>query len=308
MHLEPDTRPAASILIVGYRSLARIERCIEGAIRSAAGEHVEILLIDCSDDGTEALVLDRFPQVRIVPSRGNLGFARAANLLAREARGRCILLLNPDAFARSDEISALIALSRRHPDANALGGICVDREGGIDPGSLQPMPGVRSLLYALVGLSRLRRGVADPARATPQAVHVLNGAFMMIRSDAWQRLGGFDERFFLYGEETDLCKRITDAGGTLLCDPAIRMLHEVGGGERRSPARLLNRSRGYATFLLKHHGPVGAWCGRFLLLLHASSRLMAGTVSGQQGHFGNFAVIVRRRREWWFGWPRGTTS
>jgi N-acetylglucosaminyl-diphospho-decaprenol L-rhamnosyltransferase len=299
----PADMPEASILVVGYRSKPYIERCIAGAIRASEGESVEILFLDCSDDGSEALVRERFPTVRILPYQGNLGFARGNNVLAREARGRSVILLNPDAFAERNEISALMRLSREHPDAEAWAGITVLPDGSIDGGSIQPMLGALPLALALVGLARLRPGAAKLNVSRPQSVPVLTGAFMMVRAATWHRLGGFDERFFMYAEEVDLCKRIADGGGTLLCDPRIRMLHDTGSGDRRAASRLLNLSRGNATFYTKHYGPFWAHVCRILLLTHALTRFAFGVLSGSRGHRDGFGAVMWKRRDWWHGWP-----
>jgi GT2 family glycosyltransferase len=299
----PAAAPEASVLIVGYRSKPYIERCIGGAIRASEGESVEILFLDCSDDGSEALVRERFPTVRILPYRGNLGFARGNNELAREARGRSVILLNPDAFAERDEISALMRLSREHPDAEAWSGITVLPDGSIDGGSIQPMLGALPLMLALFGLAGLRPGATDPRNPTPQAAPVLTGAFMMVRATTWHRLGGFDEQFFMYAEEVDLCKRIADGGGGLLCDPRIRMLHDTGSGERRTPTRFLNRARGNATFYRKHFGPVWATACSALLYAHALSRATWGRLAGKRAHAESFGALVRRPSDWWHGWP-----
>jgi len=298
-----DHRPEASILIVGYRSKPYIERCLTGALGACEGESVEILFIDCSDDGSETLVRERFPSVRVLCFRGNLGFARGNNVLAQEARGRKLLLLNPDAFAERDEIAALLRLSRARPDAQAWAGITILPDGSIDGGSIQPMLGAIPLLLAMFGLASLRPGAADPERREPQRVPVLTGAFMLVDAEVWNRLRGFDERFFMYAEEVDLCRRIAKAGGVLVCDPSIRMLHDTGSGERRTPARMLNRARGNATFYRKHFGPCWAACCCTLLLAHATSRFVFGSLTGRRGHADSFGAIVRRRGEWWSGWP-----
>ncbi|MFM7260865.1 MAG: glycosyltransferase family 2 protein [bacterium] len=298
-----DHRPEASILIVGYRSKPYIERCLEGALRASEGESVEILFIDCSEDGSEALVRERFPSVRVLGYRGNLGFARGNNVLAQEARGRKLLLLNPDAFAERDEIAALLRLSRARPEAHAWAGITILPDGSIDGGSIQPMLGAIPLLLAMFGLASLRPGAADPKRREPQRVPVLTGAFMLVDAAVWNRLHGFDERFFMYAEEVDLCRRIAEAGGVLVCDPSIRMLHDTGSGERRTPARMLNRARGNATFYRKHFGPCRATLCKLLLLSHAFSRAAWGSLARRRAHAESFGAIVRQRRDWWDGWP-----
>jgi GT2 family glycosyltransferase len=162
---------------------------------------------------------------------------------------------------------------------------------------------LRARALALVGLARLRPGAAKLNVSRPQSVPVLTGAFMMIRTSTWRRLGGFDEQFFMYAEEVDLCKRIADGGGGLLCDPRIRMLHDTGSGERRTPTRFLNRARGNATFYRKHFGPFWATACSALLYAHALSRATWGRLAGKRAHADSFGALVRHPSDWWHGWP-----
>lgn len=293
----------ASILVVAYKSRGYIERCLAGAIASLRGERVEILFVDCSDDGSEAFVRGRFPEVRILPHCGNLGFARGNNELAKLARGEKILLLNPDVFAESDEIARLLAFSRERADASAWAGVTVLPDGSIDGGSVQGMLGALPAALALVGLARIRPGAADPHRAEIQRAPVLTGAFMMVRADRWRALGGFDETYFMYAEEVDLCKRLADAGGTLLVDPRIRILHDTGSGNRHAPTRLFNRARGNATFYRKHFGPLWAEFCCTLLLAHAAVKSTWARLRGRAATAEGFGAVVARRSEWWNGWP-----
>lgn len=294
----------ASVLVVAYRSRGYIERCLAGAIESARGERVEFLFVDCSDDGSEQFVRERFPEVRILPYRGNLGFARGNNELAKLARGRKLLLLNPDVYAEGDEIARLLAFSRERSDAAAWAGITVLPDGSIDGGSVQCMLGALPAALALVGLARVRPGGADPARADIQRAPVLTGAFMMVRTDRWRALGGFDETFFMYAEEVDLCKRLADSGGELLVDPRIRILHDTGSGNRHAPTRLFNRARGNATFYRKHFGPLWAGFCCSLLFAHALVKSRFARLRGKSSMSEGFGAVVARRAEWWNGWPR----
>lgn len=299
----PPTPPEVSVLVVGYKSIGYIARCLEGAIRSAGNEPFEFLFIDCSNDGSEAFVRERFPSVKVLPYQGNLGFARGNNVLAAIAKSRRLLLLNPDAFAESDELAALLAVARARPDAAAWGAINILPSGDFDGGSMQPMLGALPVAFAILGLASLRPGTASTTRLELQEVPVLSGAFMMIDAAVWKQLGGFDERFFMYAEEVDLCKRIADAGYALIVDPRIRILHDTGSGDRRNPQRLMNRARGNATFFRKHFGPTWAACCLWLQFLHAVTRLIGGTLTGKESIAAGFKPIVTQRSAWWNGWP-----
>lgn len=303
-----DAPPEVSVLVVGYKSLSYIERCLAGAIRSAQNDAFEFLFIDCSDDGSEAFVRERFPQVRVLPFQGNLGFAKGNNVLAEHARGRRLLLLNPDAFAAGNELPALLAVARAHPDAGAWGGITMLPSGEVDGGSIQAMPGALPLVLELIGLARLSPGAANPRSLRAQSVPVLSGAFMMVDAVLWRSLRGLDERFFMYTEEVDLCRRIAYAGKTLIIDPRIRMIHDSGSGTKRTPARLVNRARGDATFYAKHYAPLHCTLCKLLLWTHALTRQLYGRLRRREDYVQSFGAIAREPSAWWNGWPEARAA
>lgn len=307
-----DDSMRVSVLVVGYRNLPHLEACLGGALRSLGGLEAEILFIDCSNDGSSEFVRSRFPSVRVLPHAGNLGFGRGNNHLAREARGEYLLLLNPDTVPKSDEIARLVAFAETHPRGGAFGGRCVFPSGAPDLGSHQPMLGVTGLLLAAAGLARLRRGALPVDARSPQRVEVISGAFLLVRRALWERLGGFDELFFMYTEEVDLCKRIADAGFELWADPSIVMIHDAGSGDPENPRKRLQLLRGNATFLRKHCAPVAAAVGCTAMLANEATRLAyartllrardpdrARRVAERCRH------TVANRAEWWNGWPPG---
>ena len=301
-----------SVLIVGYRNLRHLDACVGGALRSMAGLDGEILFIDCSNDGSSEFIRERYPAVRVLPHAGNLGFGRGNNHLAREARGEYLVLLNPDTVPKSDEIARLVALADAHPRAGACGGRCVFPSGQPDLGSHQPMLDVTGMVLAALGLARLRPGALPLHTHAPQQVAVISGAFMLVRRDLWRRLDGFDELFFMYTEEVDLCRRIADAGFELWADPSIVMIHDAGSGDPDNPRKRLQLLRGNATFFRKHYPPVAASIGCIAMLANEALRLAyARTLlrvlrpERAKALGERCAFAVRNRAEWWPGWPPG---
>ena len=310
--LPTNTSMRVSVLIVGYRNLRHLDACIGGAIRSLEGVDGEILFIDCSNDGSEAFVRGRFPGVRVLPFAGNLGFGRGNNHLAREARGEYLLLLNPDTIPRADELARLVALADAHPRAGACGGRCVFPSGQPDLGSHQPMLDVRGMVLAALGLAKLRSGALPLDARAPQRVAVISGAFMLVRRTLWEQLGGFDELFFMYTEEVDLCRRIADTGHELWADPSIVMIHDAGSGDPDNPKKRLQLLRGNATFFRKHYAPFAASVGCMAMLANEAIRLAyARTLlrvlnpARAKALGDRCAHAVRNRAEWWPGWPPG---
>ena len=304
-------QPSLSILIVGYKNLGHLSACIGGALRSCGDIPTEILFIDCSNDGSEAFVRDNFPSVRVMRYEGNLGFGRGNNRLANDAKGEFILLLNPDTIPESDEIARLVAFANRRPQAGAWGGRVITPDGRVDPGCHQGMISCAERIASLLGLARLFGRRLSYTDRRPQRIDVVTGAFLLTRRSLWEQLGGFDERFFMYAEEVDLCKRVSDAGFELWSDPSIVMKHDSGSGDAYSPQRRINRLTGDATFLRKHHGPIGTAVGLLSTWLIEARRVVQAITIERirrprtaQARSYSSREALRRRREWWNGWPR----
>lgn len=271
--------PDVSILIVAYNSADLIEACIDSISPACVRHRFEILLIDNGDQTTASLVQARYPHVRIVESRGNIGFAGGNNALARHARAPLLLLLNPDMKLEPHAIDALLAGAERHSDAAAWGGVTLNANGTPDSGNAIAMPSMAELLSVAAGRSRIGsmpiRGVNEDER-----VDVVSGGFVMFARSAWDAAGGLDERYFLYGEEVDLFYRLNKQGLAIWRIADARGFHAVGHGAGLSPMRLLYRAAGNMQFLHLHWSRIGAWTGAMLMWIAALERYLAGCLLG----------------------------
>ncbi len=267
-----------SIVIVSYNTMDLTRECLQSVYREAEGISIEVLLVDNnSGDGSPLMIETEFPQVRLMRSAVNLGFGAANNLALKAARGRYIVLLNTDAFLSPGSLATALA----HMDANpraALGGArLVGRDQSLQP-SARMFPHVFSDLLVLTGLAakfpRSRffgyfdRTWADPLQ--PSQADWVPGAFSIIRSDVLASVGFFDPRFFMYGEEVDLCRRIKRAGHEIWYWPDVVVVH-IGGESSRGTkdsglpgAQVVNwRMRSTLLYYRKHHGSM-AWVARWV--------------------------------------------
>ena len=246
-----EARPVElSILVVGYNSAPFLTDCI-GAVAAASARHsCEILFVNNGTDQSEALIAERFPGVRVLPSRGNVGFAEANNLLAREARGRWLVLLNPDTKLYPGAIDTLVETALANPDFWVLGGVTVDQTGAFQIHAYPELPTLGTLLRGLIGRA------ARPLRFEPGVaicpVNVVHGGFLLIERARWEDLGGLDEGFFLYAEDCDFSKRVADSGGRLGLVPESRIFHDIGSGSVFSPVRKRFQAAGNAHYFRKH--------------------------------------------------------
>ncbi|MEJ6006934.1 glycosyltransferase family 2 protein [Paucibacter sp. AS339] len=266
-----------SVLIVSYNSRPQLPALLNLLMQELAPLDAELLLVDnASHDGSADLVAEQFPAVRLLRSRQNLGFAAANNLAARAARGRILLLLNPDALPERGAIAQGLALMRQHPEVG-LAGACLRDEQGRQQPSGRMFPSLPQEAIVLSGLAArfprsrwlgwLDRSWADPAQ--PATVDWVPGAFALLRHRLFDSIGGFDERFFLYYEEVDLCRRIQAAGYRVQYWPQLKVQH-IGGVSARTVAGAavaragsqltLWRARSGLLYYRKNHGLLSAWC------------------------------------------------
>jgi GT2 family glycosyltransferase len=243
---------------VAFRSAAHLGGCFDALFRAAAGLALELVVVDnASGDGTPALVERAAPGARLIVNEINRGFAAAVNQAGRAAAGRHLLLLNPDARPEPDCIRRLLAELEATPGAALVAPQLVYEDGAVQP-SAWPAPGLLALGYDALLLhnlwprSRLRQVSAPGSGAVD--VDCLSGACLLVRRQVFEALGGLDERFFIYYEDTDLGLRARRAGYRLRLVSAARAVHLVGGSafqDRREFLFHFYRSR--RLFLEKHH-------------------------------------------------------
>ncbi len=268
-----------SILIVTYNSAPLISGLLDHLQREKqAHAHaltMEVVVVDNqSSDSTAALVAAQHPWVKLVASPSNLGFAAGNNLAARVASGDLLLLLNPDALPEPGALAEGVRLMRTQAEVGLGGGELRDLSGAAQP-SARMFPTLRDEFFTFSGLAhrfaahpwlgRLNRGGAD--RQAVADVDWIPGAFVFIRQAAFAQLGGFDERYFMYYEEVDLCRALQQRGWRVRYWPALKALH-IGGASARTvkQARVsragsqleLWRMRSALLYYRKHHGMLAA--------------------------------------------------
>ena len=272
--------PLLSILVVAYNSAALIADCIASVPSACRRHRFEILLVDNGDGSTEVLVAEQFPEVRIIPSRGNIGFAAGNNLLAQHAKGDHLLLLNPDMVLHEGAIDALFKGAAAYPDAGAWGGVTVDRNGQPDTGNAIPVPSLAEFASAALGRS-LQENLPTERLAQDATVPVLMGGFVMFPRSVWDAVDGLDERYFLYCEEVDLFRRLSQRGYAFWRIAAARGFHHAGHGDGSSPMRVLYHAAGTMQFVRIHWSPIAAGLAFLLVWIGAMERFLAGRILGR---------------------------
>ncbi|MGV3657075.1 MAG: glycosyltransferase family 2 protein, partial [Chitinophagaceae bacterium] len=252
------------IIIVNYNVRFFLEQCLHSVCAASRHLPVQVIVVDnASTDGSVAYLQPLFPQVRFIQSSRNLGFAKACNRGLQEATGRYILFLNPDTLLAEDTLEKCIRFFEENGDAGAVGVRMIDGTGQFLKESKRAFPSPVTSLFKLFGLSRMfphsktfsRYHLGHLSPHQNHEVDVLAGAFMMIRKDVLDHVGGFDEVFFMYGEDVDLSYRIQKEGYKNYYLAETEIIHFKGESTKRGS---LNYVRLFysamSTFVQKHYG------------------------------------------------------
>ena len=266
-----------SVVIVSHNTRELLGRCLRDVL-AQEGVALQVIVVDnASSDGSRELIREQFPDLELVLLPENAGFARAGNVAFGLCRSEYVLLLNSDAFMHPGSLHALVETARRHPRAGAIGPRLLNPDGTLQR-SAWPFPHAGRLLIEAFGAHRLLhrlRLLEDFGRWAhddERSVDFLIGACLLLRAEMLTQVGGFDESFWLYGEEADLQRRARSYGWSGILAPEATVTH-LGGASSASPdTRLRHLYAGQRRFLLKH-GARGSWpVARFALLAAAVLR------------------------------------
>jgi GT2 family glycosyltransferase len=240
--------------VVNWNVAEAATRCLRAVARELATVSGECIVIDnASFTGDVAGLGDACPEADIVRNPRNVGFAAAANQGVRRGRGRYVLLLNPDAFLGEGTLRHLVEYLDAHPVVGLVGPRILNPDGSLQgsargfPGPLTAFFGRSSILTRLFpgnaltrrnlpALSPMPRGPM-PVDQMPMPVDWVSGGCVMIRREAFEQVGGFDEQFVMYWEDADLCWRLHQAGWQVWYDPRVPVVHTVGASSEQALTR-----------------------------------------------------------------------
>ena len=246
-----------SVVVVSYNVRAPLRRCLA----ALAGAYQVVVVDNASRDDSVAMVRRDFPGVQLIAQAHNGGFSQAVNRGAAVSDGDALLLLNPDAELAPGGLAALGAALQARPDAWALGARQLDADGNLQL-TWGRRPSLVGELWRRTLQRRLDRGQHGVGRwldwrmRRAQRVPWVAGSCLLVRRQAFARVGGFDERYFLYFEDIDFCLRLGRAGGAVYYDPSVSLLHHRGRSARTDRA-LAERAyrRSQLDFWAWHRGP-----------------------------------------------------
>jgi len=274
-----------STVIVHYRTLATLPACLRALADSTADLEAETVVVDnASGDAVGALLARDFPRVRLLSNPDNFGYARAVNRGIAESHGEFVLVMNPDCTLDPGAVQALVGHLRAHQRVAIAGPRIVNPDGSLEY-SARAFPDHLAFLFNRYSLlTRLFPGnpysrrylLTDWDHASVREVDWLSGACLLVRREAIRQVGAMDERFFMFNEDVDWCRRMKLAGWGVAYVPEAGAVHHVGASRKRVAARVIvERHRGMIHYFHKHHPihPVLAFFADALIMVRAGVML-----------------------------------
>ena len=301
--------PILSIVIVSYNTRALTLRCLDCLYQelseSGLAESSEILLVENgSRDGSADAVRAAFPAVEVIVNARNAGFGVGNNQGMERARGEWFVLLNTDAFPRRGALGALLRYGKAHPEAAVVGPRLLNRDGTLQvscwkfPTPLRAWLDCLGLTVALSGHPFIGDYYYWP-HDRERYVQSVVGACMLVRRAAYEKVGGFDPRFFFYAEETDWQKRLTEAGWRIAFTPEAEVVHWRRASCEETAAVNPHLYRGADIYMRKYYGTVGLLSMRVASILGNLVRMLFWSVVPREKLSQRKTLTAKTRQHAW---------
>ena len=301
-----------SVIVVSYNTAGLTCAAIDSIFKQTKKYAFEILVVDnnSSDDST-TLIKDRFPEVSLIELSENIGFAGANNLAAKQAKGRYVLLLNPDTVVLDEAIDKLVSWADCNSDMGIYGGSNYFGDMSRNPTAGWNMSSIWSLFCTGIGLSSVFRSskifnpesLASWSWNEPRIVDIVTGCFMLLRTEHWEKLTGFDLQFKMYGEDADICLRSAAMGKPCVLVPDAGIIHYGGASEKVRAEKLVRLLKAKVQLFRKHwKGPKVVYA-ILMLKLWAFSRmtvlfLISRAKKSSFLSYDSWRTVWKKRKEW----------
>jgi GT2 family glycosyltransferase len=275
-----SSSPLLSVVIVSYNTREMTLDCLRALFDGLQGLEAEVWVVDnASKDNSVEAIRAAFPSVQIIENPRNAGFGAANNLALARARGKYLLLLNSDAFPKPGALPALARYLEEHPEVGVVGPRLLNADGSLQV-SCWKFPSPLRAWFEALGLA-----AAFPdhpifgdyfrwAHDSERRVDFVIGACLALRREVYEQVGGFDEDFFLYSEETDWQKRIAGAGWPIVFLPSAEVTHLGGASGTEKPGLNRHFYEGLDRYTAKHFGPRGLVSMRAAIAANCGLRML----------------------------------
>jgi GT2 family glycosyltransferase len=249
-----ETFPSVSVIIVNFNTPELTAELVESIRKHTAGASYDIIVVDNGSESSSRFSADPDePALKTIQSDINLGFGRAINLGAKNSTGEYLLFANSDSLLISNALPIMVAYLKENRDCAACSPRLVQKNGQVHS-SIRRFPDYGNIRHSRGSILKADSNYTLVADTSRKEVEAMSATFMMVRRDLFEQLGGFDERFFMYVEDTDLCKRFHDIGKQVVYLGDIEVVHHWGASTRLHPWRMkLEHHISIRKYFLKHY-------------------------------------------------------
>ncbi|BBO81304.1 glycosyl transferase [Desulfosarcina ovata subsp. sediminis] len=298
-----------SVIIISYNTRELTLECIDSVYEQTKSISYELIVVDnASNDGSSQAIKENFPDINLIASKNNLGFANANNLASKQANGKYILLLNPDTVVLNRAIQKILSFASANPHHLIYGGRTLYGDHSLNHTSCWARPTLWSYFCYASGLTSIfrRNRLFDPEsygdwqRNSVREVDIVTGCFLMIEKQLWQHLNGFDPKFFMYGEDADLCLRAAKKGARPVITPDATIIHYCGASENIHADKMIKLFRAKEQLVRRHWSPIPMRIGIALLRISVFLRALICKVLNLLG----LKIYYEKSNSWYEIWQR----
>lgn len=265
-----------SIIILSYNTRDLLKKCLESIFNNLKDLGIEIIVVDnASSDGSVQMVKNDFKKVNLIESKKNLGFSAGNNLGVKQAKGKFLLFLNSDIEILDNKLIKMVEFLNTNPRMGVVGGRLENPDGSLQKsyGSFYSLPEV---FLQLFGGERVKSKFSKRGRT--KRVDWVSGAFMLIKTDLFKKIKGFDEKIFMYTEDMELCYRVQKEGFKVYYYPDVKLLH-LGQGSSNRTFAIVSIYKGILYFYKKHKAFWQCFIVKLLLTIKAFSAIIVGELT-----------------------------
>lgn len=292
-----------TIIIVNWNTRDYLDKCLESLIRQKDVKSEIIVVDNFSQDGSVEFVREKYPSVKLIENRSNIGFGAAQNQGFQQAQGRYLFVLNPDVvFPEEDILFKIVRFADEHPDYGLIGPRIENPDGTLHF-SARSFPTLGTGIFRRTPIGRLFPNnryvrsyiLADWDHREIREVDWLSGAALLLRKSMIDEIGGFDTRFYMYCEDVDLAYRAKQHGWKAVYFPDVTVVHRIGAASDKAPFRMIYHfHRSMLNFYLKHYArgmglvllPIAAAgiCARAIFIMLLALRPQKGDNNERRVH------------------------
>ncbi|MBU0653751.1 MAG: glycosyltransferase family 2 protein [Gammaproteobacteria bacterium] len=304
--------PELSIILVSYNTAKYIPRALESVIRETQNTSYEIIVVDNdSQDDSVAVISQQFPDVKLLVTGQNPGFAGGVRTGVARAQGKYLLLLNPDTVILDKAIDRLMQFAKQHPANGIWSGVTLNNDLSLNSQHAWSKPTFSSLLFSALGLSKLfshtclfnHANYGCWKRDSVKEVDIVSGCFFLTTRELWDRLDGLDASFFMYAEEADYCLRAKALCNQPIVTPDARLIHHGGVSHNQFSGKQVKLLKGKVELINRHITPWKRPIYHFLLYLYVFNKhVMHSLLKPHSEQRKQWQIVYEQRTDWLQGY------